>query len=118
GSSRLHGYASVRSFLTRHYLSLKPRRIERGLHSERRGVHRAQGHTALTNVQAGETVAMPVIKLAVRREHRLLPVRGPQAQPAIVVMSVAFDVLDAKQRHHRQILKQRHWAEVAQILAR
>ena len=33
-------------------------------------------------------------------------------------MSVAFDMLDAQQRHHRQILEQSHRAEVAQILAR
>jgi len=49
-------------------------------------VHRTQGHTALANLQAREAVAMLAIKIAVGREHRVLPIRRPQAQPAIVVM--------------------------------
>ena len=42
---------------SRHRLSLKPRGIEQRLHPKRRGVHRAQGHTALANAQEGEAVA-------------------------------------------------------------
>src|ERR687888_2398073 len=34
------------------------------------------------------------------------------------MMSVSLDMLDAKQRHHCQVLEQSHRAEVAQVLAR
>ena len=59
---------------------------------------------------------LPVLA-CVRCEHFVLPLLGPHVQPSIVVMPVALDMFDAEQRHHRQILKQRHRAEVAQILA-
>src|SRR5206468_968931 len=90
----------------RHWLTLKLCGIEQGPHPEGCGVDGAQGHAALADVQAGEAVGMPHAEVAVRFKHRVLPIRRPQAQPAIVVMPVAFDMLNAKQRHRRQILKQ------------
>ena len=52
-----------------------------------------------------------------RGERRFLPVGRQHAQAAIVVMSVALDVRDAEQRHHREILQQGDRAEGAEILA-
>ena len=87
-----------------HRLSFKSRRIEQRRHAKGSAVDRDQADTAVSNREACEAVGMPPVKIAVSRKHGLLPVGRPWAQPAIVVMPVAFNVLDPEERHHRQIL--------------
>ena len=50
-------------------------------------------------------------------QRGFLPGGRQQAEAAVVVMSVALDVGDAEQRHHREVLQQGHRAEGAEILA-
>ena len=49
------------------------------------------------------------------RENLLLDRVRKLRQARKIVVPVAFDTLDAQRRHDRQVLQQRHGADVAQI---
>src|ERR1051325_3561790 len=85
--------------------STEGRRIEQGLHAERRLVQRTKLQFALGDPQAGEALLVPAIQVAVGCQRRLLPTGRKHAQAAIIMMAVTLDMFHTQQGHERQVLE-------------
>jgi hypothetical protein len=80
-------------------------RVEQGLEAKRASIDGVQDDLPVGDVEAGEALRVTDIEVGMGRQHTFLPGPGPEAQAAVLVMTVPLNVLDAQQRHQRQVLK-------------